>query len=393
MKAGNSKLLILAIVACLILVFQARSSIWNQHAQVDILVMWQRVQYWLNNFGSWTGMMGNEILPATLLGSLIPLLFIPSGAENYPIYLSLMIILNLLILIAHGMLAKQQKQYWVILIMLGPLLLFRYDAWVTLVMILGLKAFERENYSWAGWWMGLAVSMKVFPIIILPYLLIILYLSKQWRSMLNLLTSLVAGILIPIGIYVIMGGTIPQIRDSLAFHSQKLISIESVPGSVITAWELFTKGRPPDLLPGNGIWAVPGPAVLFNKIWILPIIALYYWWIKKWRRMTEFDWDFPLCLIVLFLIFSKNLNPQYIWWFITILAMTSISNHVWKWVGVAAITNQIVFPVYYSSLIDGFFLQNTDYWIFGVLLLRNISVAVVAFYCLKYWWRKIGYAK
>lgn len=381
----------LAIVVCILLLVMARNPNWYHHAQVDIWVMWERVEYWISHQGSWLGLQGNEILPATLLTALLPVLSIPAGWESYATYLAVILIVNLGVLIGHGLLVRQKKQYWITLLLFGPLLLFRYDAWVTLAVLIALVNFEHKHYGLSGWWLGISVGMKVFPIIFLPYLLMLLIKERKWRKLVEMLFGALLGLGVPVMIYMLMGGSWEQISGSLAFHNQKLISIESIPGNLIIGWSLLMHAEPPAMIPGNGIWAVAGPAQLLNRFWLIPI-ACYYWLVyKRTVKGEAFSWFVPLLLTVIFLVFAKNLNPQYLWWFVTLMAMTKIDSIVWKWVGLAAITNQLVFPVYYSVLVDNFFGNNTDYWIFYLLTIRNVSIVVVAITLLTIWLKGAEY--
>lgn len=379
---------IVGALVLLVLLLMARNSIWNQHAQVDVWVMWERVKYWVAHFGSWKGMEGNEILPTTLLMMLIPMWVIPSGWGSYTSYLPLIIGLNLIVLWWHGIIVKQQKKFWIIVLLFGPLLLFRYDAWVTLTVLLGLISYVNGRYEWSGWWLGIATGMKVFPLLLLPYLGLLLVKEKNWGKIGKFGGGFVCAILVPVIIFLLMGGNGRQIENSLAFHSQKLISIESLPGSIITGWNIITKNHPPAMIPGNGIWAVPGPAEVFNKIWVIPLFIYYLFVIKDIKNGQKYNWLVPLCIMLIFLTFSKNLNPQYIWWFVTLLAMTKISSAIWKWSAILVVANQLVFPVFYTQLTDNFFLHNQSYWIFYVLLVRNVCVGIVTYLSLHYWWQE-----
>lgn len=372
----------------LALLLMSRSPIWNQHAQVDVWVMWERVGYWVTHQGSWLGMEGNEILPTTLLLMIMPVWVIPSGWETYANYLPIIISINAIILGLHGLIAREQKNYWIILLLFGPLLLFRYDAWVTLTVLWGLINFEKKQFGWSGWWLGIATGMKVFPLLLLPYLGLLLIKEKNWGKIGRLGGGFICAILVPVIIFLLMGGSGRQIENSLAFHSQKLISIESLPGSIITGWNIITNNHPPAMIPGNGIWAVPGPADLFNKIWIIPLFIYYLFVIRDIRKGQKYNWLVPLCLMLIFLTFSKNLNPQYVWWFVTLLAMTKLPSTIWRWSAILVVANQLVFPVYYTQLTDNFFLHNQSYWIFYVLLIRNVCVGIVTYLSLHYWWQE-----
>jgi hypothetical protein len=83
---------------------------------------------------------------------------------------------------------------------------------------------------------------------------------------------------------------------------------------------------------------------------------------------------------LIFLVFSKNLNPQYLWWFIVLLPMIKPTRFIWGVTLLTALLNQLVFPIYYTTFIDSFYREHRDYWIYYLLLLRNLGVVVIAYY-------------
>lgn len=48
-----------------------------------------------------------------------------------------------------------------------------------------------------------------------------------------------------------------------------------------------------------------------------------------------------------------------------------------------ALLNQLVYPVFYTTLIDNFYRNNTDYWIYYLLLLRNLGIILIGYVNLK----------
>ncbi len=369
-------ILILTIVTLGLMLWQARIPLWNQHLQVDIWVWWQRIEYWFEG-RTFSGLTGNEILPLTLLYIFVPVFFIPWGWLSYANYLPAALLVNLAVIGAHVYLVKTNAPKnlpWFLLglIALGPILLFRFDALVTLTVLLSLLAFAKEKFARAGFWLGLATGLKVFPIIILPYLALALWRKRQWKQILTLGIYFLEALILPVLVFFILGGNLEQIGGALGFHSLKLISIESLPGSLITGWSLLTKGVPPALLAGYGIWAVPGPAALFNRLWLVPLGLVYY--LIYQRGVKAFGWNVPLALILTFLVFSKNLNPQYLWWFMALLPFARAGRLVWTLTLAVAFLNQLVYPLFYTTLIENFYQKNQSYWIYYLLLLRNLGI-------------------
>ena len=376
-------LLLLAIFTLVLLWWQAQQPAWNAHMQVDVWISWQRISYWFGHAKSFVGLTGNEILPATLLYVFIPTLITANSGLSYSIYLPLAMIVNLIAVASHGFLARDKVIFLTTLLFLGPILLFRFEPMVTLFMLMSFEAFSHERYKQSGLWLGLATAMKVFPVIFLPYYALILWKRRELRSVLGLVLFFGEALLASVLAFLLMGGSTLQIMEALSFHSHKLISIESIQGSLITGLSMLKSGVPPTLIPGNGIWSVAGPAALFNKLWLIPIAIAYYFVWKSDSLTKNFSYKVPYVLTLIFLVFSKNLNPQYLWWFMVLLPFIKPSKFVWGLTLVTALINQVVFPLYYTTFVESFFRQHQEYWIYYLLLLRNVGVVIICYLATK----------
>lgn len=364
--------------------------LWNQHLQVDIWVWFERMQYWFTHH-SFVGLEGSEFLPATLLYLFIPTFLIPFGWFSYANYLPAALLVNLSVVAAHLILVrravsvKQFARFIFLLACFGPILLFRFDALATLTLILGLLFFLRQKYGPAGLFLGLSAAVKVYPIIFLPYLILILWQKRAGKAIATLLIYFFEAIILSVLAFFILGGDYQQILAALNFHNLKSISIESVPGSFLTGWSLLTAGQAPRLISGYGIWAIPGPAALFNRLWVLPVTLIYF---SLWRRrlFKQFSWGVVLSLMLVFLVFSKNLNPQYAWWFMSLLPFVKPGRLIWLLSFAVAILNQLVYPIWYTRLLEEFYQHNQSYWLYFLLLLRNLLIICLAYLSLKIWY-------
>ena len=147
----------------------------------------------------------------------------------------------------------------------------------------------------------------------------------------------------------------------------------------------------PGLISGYGIWAIPGPVALFNRLWVLPVAVIY---LSLWQQQLfkRFDWGVIFSLMLVFS-FSKNLNPQYAWWFLSLLPFVKTSRLVWLLAFGIAILNQLVYPVYYTWLLEEFYQQNRSYWVYYLLLLRNLLIIALAYLSLKTWYSPVSKTK
>lgn len=379
---------IFSIIVLALILWQARQPLWNGHLQVDIWVWWERINYWLT-YSSFSGLKGNEILPATLAYFFTPLLLIPVGWASYGNYLPATLTLNLLIVATHIYLVYRQMPAglaWLLggILAIGPILLFRFDPLVTLLAVGGVLLWQQKRWAISGFMLGWATAMKVFPVIFIPYLGFLMWQKRQWRPISRFGIYFVEGLIVPIIIFFLLGGNWEQVVEALSFHEKKLISIESLPGTIITGWNLIVSGMPPQPIPGYGIWAVAGEAQWFNRLWWLPVALIYYFIVKL--KSVAFSWQVPLCLMLAFLFVNKNLNPQYLWWYMAILPFTRPSRLIGGLTLIVAGLNQLVYPIFYTTLIEDFYQNNQSYWVYYLLVLRNLGIGYLTWLTLKTWY-------
>jgi len=173
------------------------------------------------------------------------------------------------------------------------------------------------------------------------------------------------------------------------------VSIESLPGSLITLFNIVTKFKPPQLLGGWGVWGVNAPLNLFNKFWLLPVAIFYLFLLKNKTYLHQISFGVIFCLMILFLIFSKNLHAQYIWWFLSLFPFIKFrSAHKLKYLFMIVllifigIFNQLVYPLFYTQFLEDFYQHNRQYAVFSALLLRNWLIVTLLILSLKYEFKK-----
>lgn len=370
------------------LYWQAYQPAWRGHLEIDTWNYWLKVEDFVKT-GSLETKIGNEILPATTLFLLIPSFFISKNPFFYSNYLPVFFALILLTLVYQVFLAFRTKQlkntaiFLLLMFSFGPILLFRFDALAALLAVLSLLAFSQKKYSLSGWWLGLVTSIKVYPIIFLPYLLWLL-VKQQKKAIRPFLAAAIFGGLLPIFIFLLFGGQVHQIIEGLNFHSQKFVSIESLPGSLITAWSVLTKAYPPQLLGGWGVWGIPAPLNFFNNFWLIPIFGFYFYLYRAKKLRPRFNWEIIFCLMLLFLVFSKNLHAQYIWWFLCFYPWLKVDVTRIVLLFFINVFNQLVYPLFYTQFYQGFYQYNQDYPVFYALLIRNFLIVLLLLISLKH---------
>jgi len=387
--------LVFAVLYC-----QATNPSWKSHLEIDTWVWYQRIDFFRTHGKSFAGLEGNEILPATLLFLFIPAVFSGLSKIDYGLYLKSALGLNLLILLFHVLLCKKQANFvktlffLLVLLLIGPIMLFRFDAAVTLLVLLSIWFFKKKNFALSGFSLGWAFAMKIFPIIFLPYFLLVLWFKPKNRlQIIPFLAFFTIPIILSALVFLSLGSTLEQITEALNFHSLKYVSIESIPGSLLTAVYLFFNKKPLPLLGGYGLWGVKSKFVdtlglqFFNYLWILPVGIFYLFLIFKRVFLKKLYLGVFFWTILLFLVFSKNLHPQYIFWFIAFFPFLKIKTKGWVdylamffLLSTIALLNQNIYPRLYTAFIENFYYRGQQHEIFYLQLLRNLSIVLFLIY-------------
>ena len=129
----------LAILVLLIIYFQALLPLWKNHLEIDVWVWFQRMEPF-QKFNSFSALENNEILPATLFYLFIPRLIAGWTHLSYATYLSATIFFNLFIVLLLILLVRKNSTFFQsslflgLILLTGPILLFRFDTLVVLLV-------------------------------------------------------------------------------------------------------------------------------------------------------------------------------------------------------------------------------------------------------------------
>ena len=371
--------------------------IWNAHLQVDVWVWYERLTSFFKH-NSFIGLKDNELLPATLLYLFPAVLVSGWSTAPYWLYLKATLWVNLLILIGHFIGCRGQNQlvkaglFALLILAYGPIALFRFDGLATLLVILGLIFWQKQKFSFSGFALGWATGIKIYPVIFLPYL----FLLKRRRlaSLKRFILFYLVALLLPVLIFFALGGRWEQVTEALAFHKNKYVSIESLPASILTTLSLLKFHQPMPLLAGYGVWGIDLSFItdlklqFFNLIWLLPVGIFYLYLFFKKKFFNQLNVEVIFCLTLIFLVFSKNLNPQYVWWFLSLFPLLEFNPLAFVLLLFICIFNQLVYPLFYTQFLEDFYRYNQLYAVFYALLLRNWLIVALLIISLKYEFKK-----
>ncbi|HSC51962.1 MAG TPA: glycosyltransferase 87 family protein, partial [Gaiellaceae bacterium] len=257
-------------------------------------------------------------------------------------------------------------------IALGPISLNTYDAWPALLTMLALWLFLRGRLLPAFGVLGLAVSAKVYPLVLVP-----LALWFAWRRAgarragvgLGVLVLVAAAVIAPFAAYAPHG-----VYESFHAQATRGLQIESLGASVLLVLDRLglyharvveTFGVAGRNLSGDSADAVAAALLALEA---LAVVAV--WWL--YARTQESRARLPLAFaaaVAGFLAFTKVFSPQYLVWLLP-LVLAGGGAVATALLAIALVLAQVWFFHYHAL----FRLE----WPVWLLLVRNL--AMVALY-------------
>jgi hypothetical protein len=200
-------------------------------------------------------------------------------------------------------------------LLLGSVILSRYDLWPAALTIASLAAIVRARERIAFGLLGLAVAAKAFPIVILPLAMVYVWRTLGRRKAIGCLAIFAAVLLVCFLPFVILAphGMWSSIRDQIS----RPLQIESLGASVLLAAHQLT-GAHLSLLVSHGSENLGGhfAAQLASLLTLLQIAALLLVWLSfvrgpaTWQRLLVAS----AAAVCAFVVFDRVLSPQYLIW-------------------------------------------------------------------------------
>jgi len=249
---------------------------------------------------------------------------------------------------------------------LGHLLLDRLDiamlAFILLWAYLWLSADfptgrSRPRHLAAWLVLGLSISLKGIPVLMVPYLLGH-DLRRGWRWALAGLSCLLLGIGLPLAIQSLSAGW--AVFSWVGFHAERGINIDSLYGSILMAMRPF--GLPVEVVSSHVAYDLESPLAPALKhvatLSLLGILAGAGWLALRTGRKYDAPAAYrtSLLVVVASVIASNVLSPQYMLWAIPLsllVALEVLPSRVWPWVAMSVLLLAIaglttwLFPYHY----------------------------------------------
>lgn len=295
--------------------------------------------------------------PGAAFFLLIPRLGSIFGAAYQPSFVALMLLVDFLGLVVMAMLARRSGRsigVWVWLLAIPTLQanpLTRFDLAPTVLVMAALVVIHRRT-TWFGALVGAGAALKVWPIVAL---------FGEWdRRRLVRATATAAAV----GALTFVVAAIFFGDQSGFFSNQDVRGLQREAVADIPWYLQWTvTGREPEIVLSSGTAELGGNvaeavAVALKWLGLLVLLAAALWWVARERaiRRGRIDLadaavsrDFVFTLVLLQIVVSRVLSPQFMIWVIGVAAVvlgaerTNLTRPAWIALGAVALTTGIYF--------------------------------------------------
>ena len=207
---------------------------------------------------------------------------------------------------------------------LGPITLNTYDAWPALLTVLALWLFLKERDVLAFAALGLAITAKVYPLVLVPLACIYVWRRAGPRRVgigLAALLAVAAAVVAPFA-----AGAPHGVLESFRAQAERGLQVESLGASLLllldrlglyNAQVVRTSGVAGRNLAGGAADAVAAFSLVLEALAVATVWALY-------ARVRDARTRLPLACaaaVAGFLAFTKVFSPQYLAWLVPLVVL------------------------------------------------------------------------
>lgn len=261
-------------------------------------------------------------------------------------------------------------------ILMGPLMLARFDIWPALFAAAAIWLFVTDRYILAAVALGLGVLAKVYPIVLAPFLVVHLWRREGGRS--AVVFSLVLVLTVAVGAAPFFLVAPQGVIDALLRAVVRPLQVEAIGASILLLLNVKDGARMEHTFDSYNLAGPLASQVATVQTVILAIVLLATLVLFVRGRPTlerlMLASGAALCAWVAF---GKVLSPQYLIWLIAPLAM--IRGRGWSphlvALGVAVLLTGLYYPKFYSNYQYARELP----WV-AVVLGRNLILIAISLY-------------
>ncbi|HEX7626118.1 MAG TPA: glycosyltransferase 87 family protein [Gaiellaceae bacterium] len=247
-------------------------------------------------------------------------------------------------------------------LLVGSLILTRFDLWPALLATAALAALvaERHRLGWAL--LGAAVAAKLWPLVLVPPALV-----WSWRH--GRARAAVAGAVVVAAAFVPFALVAPHgLWQSLHGQASRPLQIESLGAA------LFTTFGHPAVISSHGSQNVAGHGVVAALFTLAQVAAIVALWVGFARGPVERDrlLRYSAACVCAFIAFGKVLSPQFLIWLVPLVPLVRGRRGLTATALLVAalVLTQVWFPQRYWDYVGAFQLA-------GVVLARDLVLVVL----------------
>lgn len=383
--------------AIIYILFQSLNPNFYLHLFPDVFAFHDRAIYFWGNL-SLTNLGHNEYQP----GALVFFFLIGAGSfvfdTSIETYRWILFAANIILIIGTAFLFDRMKKtagillLSVLLVFLGPILLFRFDLLVILLLTLVFYLWDKGHHEIAMSILSFSVLVKVYPLIYLPYLLFLSLKKQNIKKSIYLFSIFLSSLICYFLLYtVVFKISFTDSYVSYNFHNLKSVATES-PWASLFYFVHLIRGIPLPLMESAyGINAVLRTEVFpsinfYNYFWILPVglFNLYYFFINR-KKADKLDYKFIALNMLIFLVFYKVFSNQYWGWFLFLLPLLDIRTLLKKtWIInifliiLTTILHTFIYPLNYSEWLDTLNQRNVNLFLIWVMIISSAILPILA---------------
>ena len=267
-------------------------------------------------------------------------------------------------------------------LLIGQVLPERFDVWPAALTGAALAAFVRERYRVGGTMLGFGAAAKIYPVVLLPVLVIVAVRRRGAREGVLVAASAVGAlvaVLVPFSIASFSGPW-----RSLRIQFTGGLQIESLASSLLViashvadkASDFTTRGAGGGLIRTN--LHGPGVGVTTTVLDVLVPVALCVLWVNLARSKSDAREDllrYAAGSLATVLVLGTVLSPQYVVWLIPLVPLVGGGR------GTAAVLLFVVAAVLTNVWIPDRYFEYQQHLEAGpasILLARNLALLAIA---------------
>jgi hypothetical protein len=273
--------------------------------------------------------------------------------------------------------SQMMSAYTQSIIVLSPLMLWRYDIFPTLLSVLGLYAFLTRRSLLAGIFIGAGTAIKLYPAVMLPVFCLYYWVKHDKRA----LYSLCFGCIMLLGLVGLLSTWISQgqVIIAIRYQQQRGLQIESVGAGLVSLCHLLGLGKVAIEHNFNAFHlASPLADITLTILTVVCVIGFIFVLTRCLYRFRgeqaetgEVSFQslvgYITMMLLVFLACYKVFSPQFLLWVLPFVVL--LSNAKARLLLVICLLSIAIYPLLYLSLLA----QQP----FAVLLLNLRNVLVV----------------